>query len=290
MIPQHCADVGIEEVNFSLSERNLREHFIGRSSYARTKFYVVSNGKEWAVIQPFKIRSADLFQKIKDVQIVSGPDRTRFLNEPDLDVLRVGDLLRIQSMYPKDLVVVKGRFEHISFVDVRLPAKIRIIDTVPPIPSKLEILLQDIIGEDSSLLNIEVRRIDIDQLIAELIDERIMLPCRGVSYKVIDEATEGRATLFLDSPSELSKDEAESIALVGCSLSGRIFEELYGKRPRLINICSRETMTIDEDDPPTISRCCKIKNGAEVEGRGIFVPWGANLCDIAEALRFALNF
>jgi hypothetical protein len=43
------------------------------------------------------------------------------------------------------------------------------------------------------------------------------------------------------------------------------------------------------DGIPTISRCCKIKKDVEVDDDLILVPWGANVCEVAEALRIALG-
>lgn len=150
MIPQHCGDVGVEEVSFPLTEENLRKHFLGRRSYTRTKFYAVTNGKDWAVVQVSKKPTKDLFQPVQGVNILSLPDRTSFVHEPGLDVLHIGNLLKVQSRHRGRLVVFKGRFEHVSFVDVPLPAKIRIVDIIPPAPSKLVVLVRELVGEDSS--------------------------------------------------------------------------------------------------------------------------------------------
>jgi len=287
MIPRHCGDVGIAEVAFQLTESNLKLHFVGRRSYTRTKFYAATNGRDWAVVQVSKKAAKSLFQPIESVKIVSLPERTCFVCEPELDVLDLGNLLRIQSQHPGKLVVFKGRFEHISFVDVKLPARIRIIDTVPPRPSKLDTLIRSLIGADSSILSIELRLVDIAQLAKNDHDGMLILPCRA-SYEGVPQkpATEIR---YLDQAPPLTEEQVRSALLIGCPLSARIFEELYGAKPRLANICVKESAKVGASEVPTISRCCKVKEGVEVDGRMILVPWGANVCEVAEALRMALS-
>jgi hypothetical protein len=97
-----------------------------------------------------------------------------------------------------------------------------------------------------------------------------------------------RKQYFLDQAPELSEKQINSSLLVGCPLSARIFEEIYGSKPNLANICVRESMKAT-DGIPTISRCCKIKKEVDVDGDLILVPWGANVCEVAEALRIALG-
>lgn len=290
MIPVHCADVGVEEVSFSLSEENLCDHFVGSPSFTRTKFYAVTDGENWAVIQILKTRDRNLFQKIDDITLLSEPDRTSFVREPNYDVLDIGNMLRAQARHLEDLVIVQGRFDQISFIDIRLPAEIRIIDVVPPSPPKLEILLEDLLGDALELLDIDERRVNLSDLIADVIDDTIMLPCRA-TYEDLRLETGNRKLLFLDQAPELSDGAKSSMALIGCSLSERIFKEIYGEDPRLINMCVRETIgSFAEDDIPTISRCCKVKEGVEIVNKAVFVPWGAGLCEVAEALRIALTF
>jgi hypothetical protein len=285
MIPRHCGDVGVAEVPFELTEKNLKKHFLGRRSYTKTTFYAVTNGDEWAVIQVSKAPTKNLFQPIESVKIVSLPARTRFVHEPKLDVLDIRNLLEVQSRNKGKLVVFQGRFEHVSFVDVKLPAKIKIIDVIPPKPPKLEVLIRELVGKNA-LLKIETEVIDISELVADEKAEVIM-PCRA-SYEDIFEKSK-RKWRYLDQAPALSERQIHSSLLVGCPLSARIFEELYGSRPKLANICARENMKRGAKEPPTIVRCCKVKEGVEIDGKMILVPWGANICEVAEALRISLG-
>jgi len=287
MIPRHCGDVGVAEVQFDLTEQNLRKHFAGRRSYTRTKFYAVTNGREWSVVQVSKKPTKKLFQSIESVKVVSLPERTRFVREPELDVLDMGHLLKVQSRHPGKLVVFQGRFEHVSFVDVKLPAKIRIIDVVPPSPSKLETLIRDLLGAEKKSLSIDTKLVDIAQLTKENQEGTLIMPCRA-SYEGISGKPKGKR-FYLDQAPPLTEEQVRDSLLVGCPLSARIFEELYKAKPRLANICVRETVMVSASDPPTIARCCKVKEGVEVDGRMVLVPWGANFCEVAEALRIALS-
>jgi len=287
MIPQHCGDVGVAEVSFPLTEENLRKHFLGRRSYTKTKFCAVKSGNDWAVIQISKKRTKNLFQPVESIKVLSLPGRTCFVHEPDLDVLHIGNLLKVQSRHPGKMVVFQGRFEHISFVDVKVPARIRLIDVVPPNPSKLISIVKELVGDSLSLLKIDVELINILDLVKETKADAVLLPCRS-SYDGIADKVGKRKHYFLDQAPELSEKQIKSSVLVGCSLSARIFEEIYGSKPNLANICVRESMKA-KDGIPTISRCCKIKKDVEVDDGLIIVPWGANVCEVAEALRIALG-
>ncbi len=287
MIPQHCGDVGVAEGSFPLTEENLRKHFLGRRSYTKTKFCAVKSGKDWAVIQISKKRTKNLFQPVEDIKILSLPERTCFVHEPDLDVLHIGNLLKIQSRHPNKMVVFKGKYEHISFVDVKVPARIKLIDIVPPNPSKLETIVKELVGDSLPLLKIEVELVNILDMMSETKADVVVLPCKA-SYDGIGDKIGKRKLLFLDQAPELSDKQIKSSLLVGCSLSARIFEEIYGSKPNLSNICVRESLNA-AGGTPTISRCCKIKKDVDVDGILILVPWGANVCEVAEALRIALG-
>lgn len=285
MIPRHCGDVGVAEVSFQLTEKNLKQNFTGRRSYTRTKFIAVTDGDEWAVIQISKKLTKHLFQPIESVKVLSLPERTCFVREPELDVLDIRNLLDVQHRNQGKLVVIQGRFEHVSFVDVKLPAKVRLVDVVPPNPPKLKVLIKELVG-GNSLLKVDLEVVDITDLI-EGNEGDALLPCRA-SYEGISEKS-SKKWKYLDQAPQLSEKQIKSTLLVGCPLSARIFEEVYGSKPRLANICARETVKVGADDPPTIARCCRVKEGVEVDGRMILVPWGANICEVAEALRIALG-
>jgi len=287
MIPAHCADVGTRKLNIDLSEVNLRRHLIGTRSYTRSRFYAVTNGLDWSVIRVIKQPNRNLFQTVDDIEILSPPERTVFVQRPDIDVLNIGEILSVQSKYPDKLVVVQGRFEHLSFIDVRLPAKIGVIDVVPPKPSKLEVLIGDLLGKSGSMIDLNVKVIDIGDLIAKISgDRKVLLPCLA-SHSDSDEL--GREVQYLDQSPEISDDELDSVVLVGCSLSQRIFQEIYGPTPVLSSICPVDNAGIAGSDMPIIARCCKVKSGVERNEHLFLVPWGATLGEVSEALRFALS-
>jgi hypothetical protein len=39
-----------------------------------------------------------------------------------------------------------------------------------------------------------------------------------------------------------------------------------------------------DDGVPTIIKCCKVKEGHEVQGRVAMVPWGATTLEVAAAI------
>lgn len=288
MIPAHCADVGVKEVDIPLTEESLRSYFIGRSSYCRTKFYALMNGGKWAVVRVEKEQRKNLFSPVRDIEVVSLPERTVFSDNPEIDVLDIGELLRIQAGHPGQLVIVRGRFEHVSFIDVPLPARIGLIDVVPPDPSKLELLVSQLTCNSEDIIDLEIVKIDLSHIIDEIPKgETVLFPCRA-TYGVTD-ICDGRETLFLDQSPEIDKSVLSSSHLIGCSLSSRIFQELYSTEPQLHNICPRDLAEAEETGIPTITRCCKVKSGVQVDGDYVYLPWGANRCEVSEALRIALG-
>ena len=270
----HCKDVSIREVSIELNEHNIRELMKGGKAYVRTEFLILKNGRDMAVIELIKDRSGDLFKDIKDIHVISYPNDTVFLEDPSLDVLNIPALAKIQSDNPGKTVAVKGMFSHISFISGIETVSLRVIDNIPPAPSKLGVLVDKAL--DTGFIDVpiivEKQDIDLADKVAEVRTEGVMFPCR------VSGLTADMPVYFLDEAPGLEHE----VTLIGCNLSERIFRAVYGTDTKFINVCPLDNIV--DDDVRTIVKCCKVKSGHIIEGNIAKVPWGATIPEVVGAL------
>lgn len=244
------------------------------SAYTRTEDMVLINGSDHATVRIEKEKGTGLFRPVVSFEIVSLPDNTDLIEDPALDVLNVPAMARIQAGHPGRAVVVKGMFDHVSFVFGLEPVRLRVIDSVPPSPSKLSVLVQKALDSGFVEHPIIQECVDVDMAVLskDVTSGPIMFPCAVSGLKSSVPVS------YLDSAPDADAD----VTLVGCHLSKRIFESLYGFEPRFINTCPADYAP--NDGVKTITKCCKVKNGHRMEGDLVSVPWGATIPEVAEAL------
>lgn len=270
----HCKDVSVREVDFPLTEENIARMFGSWSAYTRTEEMVLINGSDHATVRIEKEKGTGLFRPVVSFEIVSLPDNTDLIEDHALDVLNVPAMARIQAGHPGRAVVVKGMFDHVSFVFGLEPVRLRVIDSVPPSPSKLSVLVQKALDSGFVEHPIIQECVDVDMAVLskDVTSGPIMFPCAVSGLKSSVPVS------YLDSAPDADAD----VTLVGCHLSKRIFESLYGFEPRFINTCPADYAP--NDGVKTITKCCKVKNGHRMEGDLASVPWGATIPEVAEAL------
>lgn len=270
----HCKDVSVREVDFPLTEANIAGMLSSWKAYTRTEDMVLVNGDDYATVRIEKAKGNDLFRPVVSFRIVSLPENTDFLDDPSLDVLNVPAMARIQAERPGRAVVVRGMFAHMSFVFGLEPVRLRVIDSVPPAPSKLSVLVQKALDSGFVEHPIIAECVDVDmaELSKGIREGTVMFPC------AVSDLKAAVPELYLDSAPEIDGD----VTLIGCHLSKRIFQTLYGFEPSLINTCPSDRFT--DDGVKTITKCCKVKNGHRLEGNHASVPWGATVPEVAEAL------
>ena len=276
MMPDHCKDVSFREVDFPLTEENILASFPGRKAYTRTDFMILQHRGETAVIRVNKVPGKELFRPIGSVDIISLPKGTAFVKDDSIDVLNLSTMATIASQYPGKTVVVSGMFNHVSFLKPETLLHLRVVDVVPPAPSKLSVLVERALSCGLVELPIVLEIVDIDLNEKERMVQTgtVMFPCRASglrSYKNV---------LYLDETPEVPDD----VTLIGCDLSHRIFSSVYGREPaESIDICPKNT--VKEGGVPTIIKCCKVKEGHEIKDNIACVPWGATTLEVAGALK-----
>jgi hypothetical protein len=270
----HCKDISLHEVDFSLTEENISEAVLGWAVYTRTEYIVLRNKEDLAVVKISKGGSGELFKKVIGVEMISLPEDTIFIKDKETDVLNLPSLVLVQERHPGKTVVVEGMFSHIGFVSRLQGMKLRVIDIVPPRPSKLRVLIG--IALSSGFIDLpvipEYTDVDLADKIGCVGTEAAMFPCRGSGL------TADMPLYFLDGAPDVGHD----ITLIGCVLSNRIYRSIYNKDVPFVNICPADA--VPDDGVKTIIKCCKIKEGYVIEGNTAKVPWGATVPEIVDAV------
>ncbi|MDO8690539.1 MAG: hypothetical protein Q7R39_11120, partial [Dehalococcoidia bacterium] len=120
-----------------MTRQNIMTDVAGKSAYVNTNYMVLNNGTDWAVAKVHKARGEGLFQKIDALNIISMPGDTMYLEKPEVDVQNASVMVRMAEETGKDALVVKGKFEHISFVHKEKTTPVVVFDVVPPNPPKI---------------------------------------------------------------------------------------------------------------------------------------------------------
>jgi hypothetical protein len=275
MIPGHCKSVSVRNVTFPLTVESIARNVEGKKAYTRTEYLVLRNGPDLAVIGIEKESGMELFRSITHFEFISLPSETIYVEDQTIDVLNASHMTRLSREHGGKTVVVSGMFNHVSFIKDESGLELRVFDVVPPYPSKLAVLVEKALGSilfESSIVPI-VENIDLNQLARSANTPGIIFPCRASGI------TSNKSIYFLDETPEIK----EECTLVGCDLSGRIFESVYRKRIGRINMCPRDLAP--KDGLPRIVKCCKVKERYELDGRTAVVPWGATVKEVAEAVR-----
>ncbi len=275
MVSVHCKDISVRKVECDITEESIASMMDGWVAYKRAEYVVLNHGDQYAVVRLSKSSDGDLFRDVTDYEIISLPDDTVYVERPDMDVINVPALARLQCEYPGKAVVVRGLFSHLGFVKDLEPMRLRIVDCVPPRPSKMSYLVNMALASGYISKPIVVEEVDIDlsEISKEAETAEVMFPCE------VSGTSSDRPYCFLDQVPDV---EGRDLTLVGCRLSKRIFSEEYHRDVPFINICPRDR--VPDDGVTTIVKCCRVKEGHEKDGNVVMVPWGATVPEIVDAL------
>jgi len=280
MFPKHCKEVSIKRVAFPLTEEKIQENLLSKPAYKRTKFIALNNGEDWAVVGIRKPETKNLFSRIEEVEIISLPDSTKYLEDPDIDVLSPTRMAEKAQELGADTLIIKGMFEHVSFIHKEKLVPLLVLEVVPPEPPKLVELVKKALysGSIGRPVKIIPRIIDLREIARKCNGQNIVFPCQasGLSSE--------RDTFYLDQRPRFTDAQLERISLIGCDLSLRIFKTLYREEPEFLNFCPKKRAIDMQPEQPTITKCCEIKEGHERIGNTAIVPWGATLKEVEEAL------
>jgi hypothetical protein len=287
MFPEHCREVGVKKVEFQLTADEIKKQLENHKLYTATKYLILHNENEWAVCKISKEEGFELFRNITNIEVISLPSETLYVEDPAVDVLNpsklVGKAEDVTAENGAKTVVVKGEFDHISFAHNEKLLPLVVFETAPPNPPKLVKLVERVLtdGKLTKPLKLIPEFINVQEMAAAADADTIIFPCRTSGLSV-----EGKRILYLDELPDLELMEG-AVVLTGCSLSDRIFKSHYHRKPELINICPAEKIGEIMDKytgTPIILKCCKLKEDYEIEGNVIKVPWGTTTRIIEDAL------
>ncbi|MDY4581091.1 MAG: hypothetical protein SPC89_06605 [Candidatus Methanarcanum hacksteinii] len=270
----HCKDVSVRDVDIGLTKENIDLLMKDWKAYKRAEFIVLKNGDDYATLHIEKDDSKDLFSKVSGYEILSLPEGTDYVEDPSIDVLNMPTLASIQDAHPNKTVVIKGMFSHVVFIKDIVPLRLKVIDNVPPSPSKLGVLVDKALATDLIDLPIIVEKEDIDmgKMEPQVTTEAVMFPCK------VSGLSSNRPYYFLDEAPTLKHD----VTLIGCHLSERIFRSLYNCDVPFINVCPAD---FTEGKGKCIVKCCKVKEGHIIDGDVVKVPWGTTIPEVIDAIR-----
>ncbi len=280
MIPNHCREVGVKKVSFPLTEKHIMEEVSDRSAYTNTNYLVLHNGPDWAILRVAKAREQALFSKIDKIEIVSLLPDTMYVENPEADVQNPSDMVRMAEEMGKEALIVKGKFEHISFVHRETSTPLLVFDVVPPNPPKIVELEEAALatGRIRKPIRIIPKILDLTELASRRNTPHVMFPCYASSLAGLESVENA---FYLDQMPDL-KVPASEVTLIGCELSLRIFTALYGEQPSFTDLCPKKMLVGTSE--PCLCRCCVVDDGHMIEGNAAYVPWGASVGEVEEAI------
>ncbi len=280
MIPKHCREVSVKEVSFSLTRENILREASGKSAYTNTNYVVLNNGPDWAVVKVDKARGQELFRKIEKLEIISTPADTVFLENPEVDVQNPSVMVRMAEETGKNALVVKGKFEHVSFVHRERATPVVVFDVAPPYPPKIVELAEAALGTGRirKAIRIVPKIVDLRELAQKRNTEYVMFPCYASG---LASAGTPEKAFYLDRLPSL-KMHPKKVTLIGCELSMKIFISIYGEKPAFVDLCPKKMLgNVSE---ACLCRCCLIDEGHRIEGNAAYVSWGASVGEVEEAI------
>jgi hypothetical protein len=271
LTPNRYREVTLAETDVPLTSAALTEWLVGREVYRRTRFIVVQRAAEVALVEVAKATLEPLFSPITSVHLLAGPGECRLVNAPEIDTAVPTQLAAVAETHAPGVrcVVVRGRYEHVSFILDPMPLRIRIVETVPPTPPKLVDQVRRVLetADDLPPLRVEPTLVDLHELARGRPAGHYLLPCRDGGLRPL-----GARLDYLD-----QRPRRADWVLIGCARSREIHRWCYGDEPPTVDACPRDMVTGTE---PTLTKCCLLEEEIAVDGPVVSVPWGASLAEV----------
>jgi hypothetical protein len=277
-VPLRYRDVSVAHIDEPLTPEGLRQYFLGREAYRRTRYIVAQGHDEVAVVAVSTESRTPLFSVINEVSVLALPHESVMIHDPAVDCDIPNQLARVAEEQAPGArcVVVHGRYEHVSFILDPHRHEVRVVEVMPPNPPKLLDQAQRVIESASDLPPIRLVPVLVDlvDLAHEASAARYLLPCRGSGI-----AMDGITVAFLD-----ERPPRQDWVQIGCARSREIHHWFYGSDARCVEMCPR-VLARAHDQGPHITKCCLLEEDVELDGLHMTVPWGSSLDLVHEGLR-----
>ena len=281
VVPGRYRGVALARVACALDEPTLREHFLGREAYWKTRFVVVRPPDADAPVAIVAVRREPgdaLFAPITGVDLIAGPDECVLLDRPDCDTAIPSDLARVAGTGAPGAraVVVRGRYEHVNFIIEPDAMRVTVREVVPPHPAKLLDQARRVIAVTESLppIRLEPEIVDLAELARANPAGHYLLPCRGGGAEI-----PGARLSYLD-----ERPDHADWTLLGCERSRQIHRWFYGREAPGPDLCPRTAPATG----PLLTKCClqqeDLASGTGDGAPWVSVPWGSSLDIVRDAL------
>jgi hypothetical protein len=281
LLPHRYREVSLARVDEPLTADALRNHFLGREAYRRTRYIIARRGDAAALLEVETVSRTPLFAPITDVTVLALPHECAVLNEPTLDCDVPNQLAGIAEERAPGVrcVIVHGRYEHVSFILDPHRYDVHVVEVIPPNPPKLLDLAQRVLDSAADLppMRLVPVLIDLVDLAHQAVAPRYLLPCR-VSGVVVGDTP----ISFLD-----ERPPRQEWVQIGCARSRELHRWFYGNAAPCIDMCPRELGKLHTG--PLLTKCCLLEEEVDDEDVRVTVPWGSSLELVHEGLhRLAL--
>lgn len=281
IVPGRYRGVAVARATCAMDESALREHFLGREAYWKTRFVVVrppDAEAPVAIVAVGREPGDALFAPITEVDLLAGPDECVLLERPDCDTAIPSDLARVAESEAPGVraVVVQGRYEHVNFILEPHAMRVTVREVVPPHPAKLIDQASRIVAVTESLrpLRLDPEVVDLADLARANPAGHYLLPCRGGGAEI-----RGARLSYLD-----ERPDHADWTLLGCERSRQIHRWFYGREAPGPDLCPRAAPATG----PLLTKCClqqeDLASGTTGGAPWVSVPWGSSLEIVREAL------
>lgn len=248
----------------------------GDPIYFSTK-YLIHFGDKIAIYQVEAEQGKGFMRPVKSMEPIAGGDEVVEYPEK-VDTRNRTKLIELAATLCHggvNTVIYRGSDEHITFVhqpDLSAITEIEILDVVPPRPSWLVSVIENLDGAGvlgDLTLKFKNRILDLRRFEGE----GVYFPCTASGL--------GRSL-------DRDRVDVDDPLIVGCEVSREVFRDMYpGKGFRFLNSCPLSNDLLAPEGP-FITRCCQserrgiMRSGGHL---GVVVHWGDGAPKIAEAIR-----
>jgi hypothetical protein len=278
-VPLPYRRVSYQPYDGPMTAAAVESHLLAREVYRRTDAVILHGAhQQLAVAAVQRVESEALFARVEAVEVLALPDECVFIHSPETDPANRSALAKLALEHGVGVdrtAVVQGSFDHINFIHHPDPLVLRVVEVTPPEPPKLYKMAELVLSyADLPPICLELERIDLHDLCADVHPEAFLVPCRSGG---LDDL--GAPVHFLDErpPRRLPW------TLIGCERSLQFHRHYYGDEPPRVEMCPRKLAS--GSDRMTLLKCCLLEFDIEQDGRKVVVPWGADLAMVERALR-----
>jgi hypothetical protein len=140
LVPLPYSRVAVQRADFPLDDLRIRSFFDGTEIWFETDYVVFRSGTECAVARIEKTAPKRMFCRVRDVEVISTPDVTRWVEDRSIDTgnpSALADKARAVGIRSSETLIVDGLYEHVCFIHRPDPVVIDVFDLSPPDPPRL---------------------------------------------------------------------------------------------------------------------------------------------------------